>query len=83
MAEGSTEFEKVKAELTLYTFQDGRAFSVEEIASGEQIHGQNRPKRSLFLSARKPRVTKWKGQSYQPIFLCFVVAPAQRYLPGY
>lgn len=83
MAESSTEFKKVKPELNLRTFQDERAFSVEEIASGEQIHGQNRPKRSLFFSAGKPRVTKWKVQIHQYIFLCFVVAPALRYFQGY
>ena len=58
MAEGSTEF-------ALCTYQDGRAFSVEEIVPGEQIHGQNRPKRFLFFSASKPRVTKLKDQIYQ------------------
>ena len=83
MAKSRTEFEKVKPELTLRTFQDGRAFSVEEIASGEQIHGQNRPKRSLFFSVGKPRVTKCKVQIHRYIFLCFVVAPAPRYFQGY
>ena len=33
-------------------------FSAEGIASGEQLHVQNMPKRCLFFSAAKPRVAK-------------------------
>ena len=57
-AEVSTEFQKFKPEHILCSFQDGRAFFADETASGKQIHGQKRPKRSPFFSAGTPKVTK-------------------------
>ena len=50
------QFEKVKPEHTLCSFQHGKPFSAEEIASGELLHVQNRPKRYPFFSVAEPRV---------------------------
>ena len=35
-----------------------KGFFADETASGKQIHGQKRPKRSPFFSAGTPKVTK-------------------------
>ena len=54
--EFSTEFEKVEPEQTLWSFQYGRGFSAERVASGERLRLKNKPKRCLFFSTTKSKV---------------------------
>ena len=54
--ESSTEFEKVEPEQTLWSFQYGRGFSAERVASGERLRLKNKPERCLFFSTTKSKV---------------------------